>query len=69
MQEFIYNGRVGDALKFIYREFSGDYLKPAFTQEVQYGLSLSNEIGFKELRLEVINATNTEITYKLISNL
>jgi hypothetical protein len=68
LQEFIYNGRVGDALKFIYREFSGDYLKPAFTQEVQYDLSSSNEIGFKKLRINVVSATNTEVVYKLINN-
>lgn len=68
VQEFIYNGRVGDALKFVYREFSGDYVKPAFSQEVQYDLSTSSEIGFKNLKLRVIDATNTEITYELISN-
>ena len=68
LQEFIYNGRVGDAVKFVYREFSGDYLRPAFTQEVQYDLATSNEIGFKSLRMEVISASNTEIIYKLISN-
>ncbi len=68
IQEFIYNGRVDNSLKFIYREFSGDYVRPSFTQDVQYDLNLSSEIGFKDLKLEVIKATNTEITYKLISN-
>jgi len=68
IEEFIYNGRVGDALKFVYREFSGDYLKPAFTQEVQYDLGSSNIIGFKDLKIEVIEASNVKIRYKLISN-
>jgi len=40
----------------------------AFTQEVQYDLSSSNEIGFKKLRINVLSATNTEIVYKLIRN-
>ena len=61
--ELIYNGRVGDAVKFIYREFQGDLARPSFTQEVQYDLSISSTIGFKEARLEVIEATNTEIEY------
>ena len=61
--ELIYNGRVGDAVKFIYREFQGDLARPSFTQEVQYDLSISSTIGFKEARLEVIEATNTEIRY------
>ena len=68
IQEFIYNGRVNNALKFVYREFSGDYIKPAFTQEIQYDLNTSDIIGFKSLRIKIIEATNTEIKYVLESN-
>jgi hypothetical protein len=68
IQEFIYNGRVDNALKFVYREFSGDYIKPAFTQEVQYDLNQSNIIGFKSLRIKILNATNTELKYVLENN-
>ena len=68
IQEFIYNGRVDNALKFVYREFSGDYIKPAFTQEIQYDLNSSDIIGFKSLRIKIIEATNTEISYILESN-
>ena len=68
IQELIYNGRIENALKFVYREFSGDYIKPAFTQEVQYDLNQSEVIGFKNLRIKIINATNTEIEYILESN-
>ena len=67
VQEFIYNGRLGNQVKFIYREFSGDYIRPAFTQEVQYDLSLSSEIGFRELRLHIEEASNTSITYRVIT--
>ncbi|TDP57632.1 hypothetical protein [Flavobacterium dankookense] len=66
-QELIYNGRVGTALKFIYREYTKDYIKPAFTQELQYDLAESRVIGFRGLRLEVINTTNTNIEYKVLS--
>ena len=66
-QEFIYNGRVGDGLKFIYREYVNDYARPAFTQDVQYDLKDSNIIGFRGLRIEVLNATNTNIEYKVLS--
>ena len=68
VQQFIYNGRVGNALKFIYREFSGDYIKPAFTQEVQYDLDQSNTTGFKNLKMTILNASNTEIMYILDSD-
>ena len=67
-QELIYNGRVGDGLKFIYREFSGDLARPSFTQSIQYDLSKSNLIGFKDAELEIIEATNTEISYTVRSN-
>jgi len=67
-QEFIYNGRVGDYLKFIYREFSEDLARPAFTQEAQYDLASSREVGFKGLLIEVLDATNTTIRYRLVSS-
>jgi len=68
VQEFVYNGRVGDAVKFVYREFKNNYARPAFTQDVQYDLSQSDEIGFLNLRLRVLEATNTSITYVVIQN-
>ncbi len=67
-QEFIYNGRVGNALKFIYREYINDYARPAFTQDLQYDLAESKIIGFRGLRIEILNATNTKIEYKMLNN-
>lgn len=66
VQEFIYNGRYENNLRFIYREFSNDSARPAFTQEVQYDLDGGAEIGFKDLLIEVVNASNTSISYKVI---
>ena len=68
VQEFIYNGRYEDNLRFVYREFSDDIARPSFTQEVQYDLSEDNLIGFKELQMKILEATNTKITYVLITN-
>ena len=67
-QELIYNGRVGDGLKFIYREFTENLARPSFTQSVQYDLSKSNIIGFKTVEIEIIDATNTDISYKVIKH-
>jgi len=66
VQELIYNGRVSDSLRFIYREFSNDMLRASFTQEIQYDLNISTEIGFQNLLLNVEEATNTNITYRVI---
>jgi hypothetical protein len=67
-QEFIYNGRVGNGIKFIYREFVNDNVRPAFTQDLQYDLSDDSIIGIRGLRLEVVNATNTKIEYKILNH-
>lgn len=68
-QQLIYNGRIDDYVKFTYREFSiGGYARDAFTQDVQYDLDEGNVIGFKGSRIEILEATNRQITYKLISH-
>lgn len=67
-QEIIFNGKVNNSLKFIYREYVNDMARPAFTQDMQYDLAESNIIGFKGLRIEVIKATNTNIEYKVLSS-
>ena len=68
VQELIYNGRVDNNLRFTYREFSGDMIRPAFNQTVQYDFNDSKFISFKGLTLEIIEANNQLIRYKLISN-
>lgn len=67
-QELIYNGKTGDFVKFLYREFSGDMMRPPFSQEIQYDLRDGNLIGFKGVRIDVISATNTNIKYKVIAS-
>jgi hypothetical protein len=66
-QELIFNGRTGDYVRFIYREISSSGLmRTPFAQEVQYDLSLENVIGFKGARLEILEATNQYITYRVL---
>ncbi|CAN5832377.1 hypothetical protein BH10BAC2_BH10BAC2_21930 [soil metagenome] len=66
-QDFIYNGKVGNAIKFTYREFADDLARPAFTQDLQYDFTESNIIGFRGLRIEILSATNIKIQYKVLS--
>jgi len=67
-QQFIYNGKIGNNLKFLYRELSNNYARAPFSQEIQYDLNESKIIGFKGVRIEIIEATNQKIKYKTISN-
>jgi len=66
-QEFIYSGKIGNSIKFIYREFIDNLARPSFTQDIQYDLDESSIVGFKGLKIEVISATNSLIKYKIIS--
>jgi hypothetical protein len=65
--DFIYNGKAGQIIKFTYREFINDLSRPAFTQDIQYDLNDSNIIGFKSFQAEIIEASNTNIKYKILS--
>lgn len=67
-QTLIYSGKVGDKINIGYREFSSDYARPAFNNDVEYDLSESCVIGYKGARLEILDATNESITFKLIRN-
>jgi len=64
-QELIYNGKVGNSVKFLYRELSQNMMRDAFSQDIQYDLSEGNEIGFKGVRLQIIEATNRKIKFKV----
>ncbi|MCB9832568.1 MAG: hypothetical protein H6807_08835 [Planctomycetes bacterium] len=67
-QELIYNGRSGSILKFLYREFVAGYVRAPYTQDVQYDLSTDHTIGFKGARIEVLEATNTMLRYRVIQS-
>lgn len=64
----LYSGRVGNKIRIGYREFSSNMARPAFNNDVEYDLSESNVIGYKGARIEVIEATNELIRYKVLQN-
>ncbi len=67
-QTLIYSGKVGTKINVGYREFSSNMARPAFNNDVEYDLSQSNQIGYKGALLEVIDANNQNITYKVLRN-
>lgn len=66
-QTLLYNGRIGNRVTLGYREFSRDIARAAFSNNVDYDITESTVIGYKGARLEILKATNTEITYKILS--
>ena len=67
-QTLIYNGRIGDKINVGYREFSNSLARPAFNNDVEYDLSASRTIGYKGAQIEVIDANNNSITYRVLRN-
>jgi hypothetical protein len=67
-QTLIYSGRVGNRINIGYRETSGDAARPAFNNEVEYDLNESKVIAYKGAELEIIDATNRSITFRVLKN-
>ncbi|KXO78207.1 hypothetical protein AYL20_07475 [Acinetobacter venetianus] len=67
-QTLIYSGKVGNKINIGYREFSSNMARPAFNNDVEYDLNESKQIGYKGALLDVIDANNQNITYKVIKN-
>jgi hypothetical protein len=67
-QTLIYTGKEQDIIKMSYREFSGNIARPAFTVDVTYNLNESDIIAFRSARFKIISASNTSITYVVLSS-
>lgn len=66
--QIIYSGLSEKTLRAVYREFSDDYARPAFSQELQYNLDESKTISYKTLRIEIIKATNSLVEFKVLDD-
>lgn len=65
--EFIYSGKSGNNLNFLYREFTAaDLAKPAFFQNVSYEVG-QKEIEFKTIKLELIEASSNAVIVKILA--
>lgn len=67
-QSLLYSGKVGNKINIGYREFAGNTARPAFNNDVEYDLSESRIIGYKGAEIEVLDANNREIRYRVIRN-
>lgn len=67
-QTLLYSGKVGNKINVGYREFSSNLARPAFNNDVEYDLNQSKQIGYKGALLEVMDANNQSITYKVLRN-
>jgi len=62
-QELLYNGKSQNTIKVSYREFNNDFSRPAVTQELTYDLAEGKTIGFRGMKIDVVEATNLTIKF------
>ncbi|HWE98178.1 MAG TPA: hypothetical protein VG248_00095 [Caulobacteraceae bacterium] len=67
-QDIVYDGRSGSTIKFTYREFGHDLDKPTVSQDIRYDLKDGPTIDVKGARIDVIDATDAKISYRVSSS-
>lgn len=65
-QELIYSGRKDDTIRLVYREFSEDPLVPSLFKALNFNLSSLDIIRLDDVIIEVIEATESFIRYRII---
>lgn len=67
--ELLYQGSGGGVLRLSYREYIDDMARPAFQQEATFDLNREGitELRFKGAEIQVFEATNNGIRYKVLS--
>lgn len=64
-----YAGVAGGKVTFVYKEFSGGYARPAYTQEVTLDYTPGETYAYKEARFIVHSASATMIDYTLVKHM
>jgi hypothetical protein len=63
-KELVFQGIDGRTLRVMYREFSNDLIRPAFSQDLTYPISgTSAEIVFQNVRIEVLETSGVSLKY------
>lgn len=66
--ELLFQGVSNKTLRLSYREFSNDLARPAYFQDVSYDLPpLPTTVSFRSVRIEIVEAGNNGLTYRILS--
>ncbi|MEM1147700.1 MAG: hypothetical protein AAGH49_07910 [Pseudomonadota bacterium] len=68
LQELLYNGRVGNYVRFLYRDSSQNAEEPENTEDLQHNLDEGNDVVFRGARLEVLSASNKSLQYRVLKS-
>ena len=67
-QQLIYSGKTGTVIRITYREFSNLLARPAFSQDLTYDLSEDKIIAFRNTRIRIEEATNSNIRFVVLES-
>ncbi len=67
-KELLYSGKSGATIEVSYREFRGGFAAPAFFQNIKYDLTESKIVRFQRFSIEIVQADNQTIKYKILSD-
>jgi hypothetical protein len=67
--ELWYQGLDGNTLRIGYREYIDNLARPAFAQDLTYPMApeATTQIRFKSVRIDVLSADASEITYRVLA--
>lgn len=66
--ELLYTGKENNIINIVYREYVNDLARNSFYQNLTYDLSESNIIKFKSIEIEILNSSNSELSFKIIND-
>lgn len=67
-QEIVYAGLSGNTLNVTYKEYKNDIARPAFFQNITYDLKNSNIIRYKNFKIKILKASNSQIKYVVLED-
>jgi hypothetical protein len=67
-KELIYDGKTDDVIKLTYLEFAEDFTQPTLFQGLSYDTASLNVINVKDIKIEVIEATESSIKFMVKKN-
>jgi len=66
-QQLVYGGVAARIARIGYREYGEDLTKPAAFQELQYDLNESNVIAFRDMTIQILEASSKQVRFKVLS--
>lgn len=68
VQELLYNGRVGNNVRFLYRDTSQNTEEPTNFEELEHNLDEGNDVVFRGARLEILSVSDKSVQYRVLQS-